>query len=292
MEGCEAAIPGGCEERTGKPKIRICLVNLCQGMGNWPLFPMISVSVFKVMVSTCQSNDVCSSVVLQKIQRNCLCDTFENSVLWIIAEHSSIYYNFSWSFFVHHCLHSQTKWYSSFLKLIVLVSTGLIIFQVADTVLCSGFRMRVMLATQQCFNCCWAQIQGHFSFLCCADSEGLGVTRRWEMAQPEQLTPLAKAQGIGVTENGAQKQFLCNAYALIDSEHELWSCMSLYHVSCMCLYSQEDLMHKEICLQQNFAKAQCLASGTFITKCVWILSSLPGLFSCPQGNIGVTDHSN
>lgn len=149
MEGCEAAIPGGCEERTGKPKIRICLVNLCQGMGNWPLFPMISVSVFKVMVSTCQSNDVCSSVVLQKIQRNCLCDTFENSVLWIIAEHSSIYYNFSWSFFVHHCLHSQTKWYSSFLKLIVLVSTGLIIFLVADTVLCSGFRMRVMLATQQ-----------------------------------------------------------------------------------------------------------------------------------------------
>lgn len=52
-----------------------------QGMGKWPLFPVISVSVFKVMVSTCQSNAVYCSVVLQKIYRNCLCDTFVSSVL-------------------------------------------------------------------------------------------------------------------------------------------------------------------------------------------------------------------
>lgn len=41
------------------------------------------------------------------------------------------------------------------------------------------------------------------------------------MAQPAQLTSLAKAQGTGVTENVAQKALLCNAYALIDWEHEL-----------------------------------------------------------------------
>lgn len=173
-------------------------------------------------------------------------ENIQKLLMWYFCKFSLV--NYCWTFkcllqllllfFVHHCLPSQMKCYSSFLKLIVLVSVGLIIFLVADTVL----QKAVLLGTQQYFTCCWAQIQGHFSFLCCHDSEGLGIIRRWEMAQPAQLTSLAKAQGTGVTENVAQKALLCNAYALIDWEHELWSCTSLCHASCMCLYPQEDLL--------------------------------------------------
>lgn len=131
---------------------------------------------------------------------------------------------------------------AAFLKLIVLVLVELIIFLVADTVLCSGFRMRIMMGTQQYFDCCWVQIQGYFSFLSYPDSEGLGVTRGWEMAQTAQLTPLAKAQGTE-SQKMWQKNHFCvmPVLSLIGSMSSDFA-WSLFHVSCMCLYPQEDFL--------------------------------------------------
>lgn len=59
---------------------------------------MISASVLKVVVSTCQSNAIYSILELQKRCRNCLCGTFENAVLWIGSKPSSVFLNFSRSF--------------------------------------------------------------------------------------------------------------------------------------------------------------------------------------------------
>lgn len=84
---------------------------------NWPLFLMTPVLIFKVMVSTCQSNAIYSSPALLKRCKNCLCGTSGNSVLWVCFRPSPVYLNCSWSLsiIVHHF---QIKLYSSILKLV------------------------------------------------------------------------------------------------------------------------------------------------------------------------------
>ena len=69
---------------------------------------------------------------------------------------------------------------------VVLISAGieLIFFLVAGTVLCFGFRMRIMLITHRCFSCCWAVLTLVKDF---SASHALPA-RSWEGAQPGQLT--------------------------------------------------------------------------------------------------------
>lgn len=60
---------------------------------------------------------------------------------------------------------------------LLLAEMELIIFLVAGTVLCLGFRVRIMLITHLCFSCCWeglAQSQRFFSFSCGPESEEAG----------------------------------------------------------------------------------------------------------------------
>lgn len=65
---------------------------------NWPLFPVTSVLIFKVMLSTCQSNAINSSLVLLERCRTCLCRTFGNSGLYICFKPSPVCVNFSYLF--------------------------------------------------------------------------------------------------------------------------------------------------------------------------------------------------
>lgn len=107
---------GTAKERTDKIQANVCQVNFFREWTNWPLFSMTSVLIFKVIVSTCQSNAIYSSPVLLKRCKTCLCGTSGNSVLWFCLRPSPVYLNSSWSLsiIVHYF---QMKLYSSVLKL-------------------------------------------------------------------------------------------------------------------------------------------------------------------------------
>lgn len=80
--------------------------------------------------------------------------------------------------------------FSCYITALVLAGTELIFLTVASTLLCSGFMMKTVLVTHQCFSSCWAVLiwsQSLFLLLMLPCQQGGWECTRWEGTQAGQL---------------------------------------------------------------------------------------------------------